>query len=129
MGHRPANVIFVVEESRGERDSTLRNNFRDEDYAPAGFTVLGTPDVKTEIDLFEIGVKGNRDSSEKFCAAELEPDQACVRLAIEGIEFRAGRNVFLQAGGVHFIIQHQRSRHSAERNIFSWRGIGILLTG
>src|SRR5258708_35167755 len=108
MGHRPANVIFVVEESRGERDSMLGNDFRDEDYAPAGFTVLGTPDVKTEIDLFEIDVKGNRDGSEKFCAAELERDQAYICLAIEGIEFRAGRNVFLQAGGVHFIIQHQK---------------------
>src|SRR6266481_3807366 len=108
MGHRPANVIFVVEESRGERDSTLGNGFRDEDHAPAGFTAPRTPDVKTEIDLFEIGVKGNRNGSEKFCAAELEPDQAYICLAIEGIEFRAGRNVFLQAGGVHFIIQHQK---------------------
>src|SRR6266403_2865357 len=108
MGHRPANVIFVVEESRGERDSTLRNNFRDKDYAPAGFTVLGTPDVKTEIDLFEIGVKGNRNGSEKFCAAELEPDQAYICLAIEGIEFCAGRDVFLEAGWIHFVIQHQK---------------------
>src|SRR6266436_6220655 len=108
MGHWPANVIFVVEEPRGERDSTLGNDFRDEDYAAADFAALGTPDVKTEIDLFEIGVKGNRNGSEKFCAAELEPDQACVRPAIKGIEFRAGRNVFLQAGGVHFIIQHQK---------------------
>src|SRR5258708_16355898 len=108
MGHRPANVIFVVEESRGERDRVLRDDFRDEDYAPAHFAALGTPDVKTEIDLFEIGVKGNRDGSEKFCAAELEPDQAYICLAIEGIEFRTGRDVFLLAGGVHFIIQHQK---------------------
>src|SRR3981189_340788 len=108
MGHWPANVVFVVEESRGERDSTLGNNFRDKDYAPAGFTVLGTPDVKTEIDLFEIGVKGNRNGSEKFCTAELEPDQAYICLAMEGIDLRTGRNVFLQAGGVHFIIQHQK---------------------
>src|SRR5258708_32583259 len=108
MGHRPANVIFVVEESCGERDSTLGNDFRDEDYGPAGCTGLGTPDVKTEIDFFEIGVKGNRDGSEKFCAAELEPDQAYICLPIEGIELRTGRDVFLQAGGVHFIIQHQK---------------------
>src|SRR5258707_8591266 len=108
MGHWPAYIIVVVEESCGERDGTLGNGFRDEDHAPAGFTAPRTPDVKTEIDLFEIGVKGNRDGSEKFCAAELEPDQAYIRLAIEGIEFRTRRNVFLQAGGVHFIIQHQK---------------------
>src|SRR5258708_19403281 len=108
MGHWPADVIFVVEESRGERDSTLGNDFRDEDHAPAGFTAVGAQDVKTEIDLFEIGVKGNRNGSEKFCAAELEPDQAYICLAIEGIEFRAGRNVFLEAGWIHFVIQHQK---------------------
>src|SRR5258705_4950260 len=97
----------------------LENNFRDKDYAPAGFTVLGTPDVKTEIDLFEIGVKGNRDSSEKFCAAELEPDQACVRLAIVGIELRAGRNVFLQARRVTFINHHQKlSSHRRKGSSF-----------
>src|SRR6267142_6140370 len=104
MGHRPANIIFVVEESRGERDSTLGNDFRDADHAPASFTALEAPDVKAEIDLFEIGVKGNRDGSEKFCAAELEPDQAYICLAIEGIELRTGRDVFPQAGGFHFIV-------------------------
>src|SRR5690349_8685254 len=107
MGHRPANVIFAVEPARGEGDGAFRDDLRDEDNAAADFAARVASHVETEIDFFELGVEGNRDGSEKLCAAESEADEAYVRFSSERIEFRAGGYVFLQDGSIHLVAEHE----------------------
>ena len=108
MGHWPTHVIFAVEESRGVSNGALGDDFGDEDDASANFVTFATPDVETEIDFFEFGVEGNRNGSQEFCAAETEPDEANVCFSVEGIEFCAGRDVFLHAGGIRFVVEHHK---------------------
>src|SRR6202035_6106480 len=106
-GHGPANIIFAVEPSRGEGNGAFGNDFRDEDDAPADFGAGGTPHVEAQSDFFEFGMERNWDGSEEFCAAEAKSDETYVRFSIGGIQFRAGRDVFLQAGWIHFVVQHE----------------------
>ena len=109
MGHRPPDVIFTVEPARSEGDGALGYDFGDEDYASAGFTAHGAAHVEAQINFFEFGVEGNWNGAEKLWAAETEADEAYVAFSGEGIEFRAGGDEFLQNGGVHFVVEHEKA--------------------
>lgn len=82
------------------------DNFAQEHYAAADFGAFAAVDVDAEIHLVEIGVEGNRNGAEEFCASEAKADEADVVRAFEGIEFRAARDEWLKQSRIDLIIEH-----------------------
>jgi hypothetical protein len=108
MLHLAADIIFAVDPARGLCDGQLRHNFRDEHDAPANFTIHSAPYVKTKIDLFKLGVKGNGNLAAELCVAEPEAHQAYVALFLKGVEFGSCGHKSVQAGRINFVVEHEQ---------------------
>ena len=89
MIHWERDVIFAVNEARGECDGRLRNDLFYEDNAAAEFAVTFATDVEAKIRLLEFGVKWDGDLAPEFRFAKAEADEANVGFSMERIERRS----------------------------------------
>jgi hypothetical protein len=74
MRHRSPNVVLAVKCPRDPSDCRSRDDLLNEDNGSSPFALCLTPDVKPQVDFFEVSMEGHRHSHDSG-SEEKKPDE------------------------------------------------------
>ncbi|MFZ0954031.1 MAG: hypothetical protein WAN17_17300 [Candidatus Sulfotelmatobacter sp.] len=108
MFHREAGVVLAVQYPGGYGNRAPRHDLRNENNSSSVIATVFAANIEAQVDLIEIGVKWNWETSEEPGSAESKAHEADVGSSVECIQRRAGRNVPSEQAGINLVIQHDQ---------------------
>jgi hypothetical protein len=106
--HREVRIVLAVKNPGGYGNRAPGHDLRDENNSSSIIATVFAANVEAQVDLIEISVKWNGETSEKPGTAESKAHEAEVGSPLEGIERRTCGNMPVQQTGINLVVQHRQ---------------------